>query len=47
MAGVEDQTPTMSTQELTDLILEVNRVPIERDTLYNVVKDYSKLENMA
>jgi aminodeoxyfutalosine synthase len=32
MAGVEDQTPTMSTQELTDLILEVNRIPIERDT---------------
>lgn len=45
MAGVEDQSPTMSTQELTDLILEVSRVPIERDTLYNVVKDYSKVEN--
>ncbi len=45
MAGVEDQTPTMSTQELTDLISEVNRVPIERDTLYNVVKDYSQVEN--
>ncbi|NJO89746.1 MAG: hypothetical protein HC831_12955 [Chloroflexia bacterium] len=45
MAGVEDQTPTMSTQELTDLILEVNRIPIERDTLYNVVKDYSQVEN--
>jgi aminodeoxyfutalosine synthase len=44
MAGVEDQTPTMSTQELTDLILEVNRIPIERDTLYNVVKDYSLVE---
>lgn len=41
MAGVEDQSPTMNTQELTDLILEVNRKPIERDTLYNVVKDYS------
>jgi len=46
MAGVEDQTPTMNTKELTDLILEVNRVPIERDTLYNVVKDYSKHENV-
>ncbi len=45
MAGVEDQSPTMSTQELTDLILEVKRVPIERDTLYNVVKDYSQVEN--
>lgn len=42
MAGVEDKSPTMSSQELADLILEVNRVPIERDTLYNIVKDYSK-----
>jgi len=47
MAGVEDQSPTMNTQELTDLILEVNRVPIERDTLYNVVKDFSKIENVT
>ena len=42
MAGVEDKSPNMSMQELTDLILEVNRIPIERDTLYNVVKDYSQ-----
>lgn len=42
MAGVEDKTPTMSSQELADLILEVNRIPIERDTLYNVVREYSK-----
>ena len=43
MAGVEDQSPTMNTRELTDLISEVNRIPIERDTLYNVVKDYTKI----
>ena len=41
MAGVEDKSPTMSINELTDLILEVNRIPIERGTLYNVIKDYS------
>ena len=41
MAGVEDNAPTMSSDELVDLIKEVKRVPIERDTLYNVVTDYS------
>ncbi|MDF1550061.1 MAG: aminofutalosine synthase MqnE [Bacteroidales bacterium] len=46
MAGVEDKSPTMSSQELADLILEVNRIPIERDTLYNIVKDYSKSESV-
>ena len=41
MAGSEEQTPTMSTEELVTLIKQVKRKPIERDTLYNVVKDYS------
>jgi aminodeoxyfutalosine synthase len=41
MAGAEEQTPGMSTQELVNLIKQVNRAPIERDTLYNVVNDYS------
>jgi aminodeoxyfutalosine synthase len=41
MAGAEEQTPGMSTQELVNLIKQVNRAPIERDTLYNVVTDYS------
>ncbi|MBN2756586.1 MAG: aminofutalosine synthase MqnE [Bacteroidales bacterium] len=41
MAGVEDKTPTMTSQELVNLIKEVNRIPIERDTLYNVVNDFS------
>lgn len=42
MAGVEDQSPTMNTEQLTQLILEANRIPIERDTVYNELKDYSK-----
>ncbi|WP_285008076.1 aminofutalosine synthase MqnE [Pedobacter faecalis] len=41
MAGAEEQNPAMSTKELVDLIKQVKRKPIERDTLYNVVKDYS------
>lgn len=41
MAGAEEQTPAMSTQELVELIRNVKRKPIERDTLYNVIKDYT------
>jgi len=41
MAGSEEQTPAMSTAELVTLIKQVKRKPVERDTLYNMVKDYS------
>ena len=41
MAGSEEQTPSMTTAELVTLIKQAKRVPVERDTLYNVVKDYS------
>jgi aminodeoxyfutalosine synthase len=41
MAGSEEQTPTMSTKELVTLIKQVKREPVERDTLYNVVKNYN------
>jgi aminodeoxyfutalosine synthase len=40
MAGVEDQNPVMSTQEIIALIKAVGRTPIERDTLYNEIKEY-------
>ena len=40
MAGSEEQNPAMSTTELVALIKQVNRKPVERDTLYNVIKDY-------
>jgi aminodeoxyfutalosine synthase len=43
MAGSEEQTPTMTTEQLVALIKQVKRKPIERDTLYNVVKDYSEI----
>lgn len=44
MAGSEEQTPVMTTQELVTLIKQANRKPVERDTLYNVVKDYSDVD---
>jgi aminodeoxyfutalosine synthase len=44
MAGSEEQTPAMTTAELVDLIKQAKRQPVERDTLYNVIKDYSNAE---
>jgi aminodeoxyfutalosine synthase len=40
MAGSEEQNPTMTTEELVALIRQVNRTPVERDTLYKVIKTY-------
>jgi aminodeoxyfutalosine synthase len=40
MAGSEEQTPAMSTEEIVALIRQVNRQPVERDTLYNVVNTF-------
>jgi aminodeoxyfutalosine synthase len=44
MAGAEEQNPAMSTQDIVALIKEVNRQPVERDTLYNEITDYSHFE---
>lgn len=41
MAGSEEQNPSMTTAELVNLIRQAKREPIERDTLYNVVNDFS------
>lgn len=41
MAGAEEQYPALTIQQLVDLIRRVGRRPIERDTLYNVVRDYT------
>lgn len=43
MAGSEEQTPTMSTADLVQLIKQVRRQPVERGTLYNEIKDYSEV----
>jgi aminodeoxyfutalosine synthase len=47
MAGSEEQTPAMSTEELVTLIKQVKRQPIERDTLYNEIRDYSNETSLA
>ncbi len=47
MAGSEEQSPAMSTQELVTLIKQAKRIPVERGTLYNVIKDYSLSEGKA
>ena len=44
MAGSEEQNPAMTTEELVTLIKQVKRTPVERDTLYNVIKDYSETD---
>ena len=44
MAGSEEQTPVMTTEELVRLIKQAHRKPVERGTLYNVIQDYSLAE---
>lgn len=41
MAGSEEQNPALSTEQLVTMIRRVGRTPIERDTLYNVLHDYT------
>ncbi len=40
MAGAEEQNPAMSTRELVELIRSAGREAVERDSLYNIIKDY-------
>jgi len=42
MAGAEEQNPAMTTAQLVTLIRQAGRLPVERDTLYNVVKVYEE-----
>jgi aminodeoxyfutalosine synthase len=44
MAGSEEQNPAMTTAELVTLIKQVKRQPVERDTLYNEIRDYSNMD---
>lgn len=43
MAGAEEQSPKLTTQQLVELIKGVGKRPVERDTLYGIVKDYSDI----
>jgi len=42
MAGAEEQKPSLSTEELCDMIEAVGSIAVERDTLYNEIKVYSE-----
>ena len=44
MAGSEEQTPSLSTAQLVALIKQVRREPVERDTLYNEIKNYKDID---
>lgn len=44
MAGAEEQHPRMSTEELVMLIKKAGRIPIERDTVYHELHDYSEMD---
>ncbi|HKH61789.1 MAG TPA: aminofutalosine synthase MqnE [Flavitalea sp.] len=43
MAGSEEQSPSMTTEQLVTLIKQVKRTPVERDTLYSSLRDYSNV----
>ncbi len=38
MAGSEEQSPSMTTEELCDLITTAGKTPVERDTVYNEIQ---------
>lgn len=40
MAGAEEQNPSLTTEELTQLIAGAGRIAAERDTLYNIIQKY-------
>jgi aminodeoxyfutalosine synthase len=44
MAGSEEQNPAMSTAQLVTLIKQAKRKPVERGTLYNVIRDYNGID---
>jgi aminodeoxyfutalosine synthase len=44
MAGSEEQNPSLSTAELVALIKQVKREPVERDTLYNEIRNYENID---
>src|SRR5690349_19162911 len=47
MAGSEEQSPSLSTAQLVSLIKQVRREPVERDTLYQVVRNYKDIDPAA
>jgi len=44
MAGAEEQSPVMTTKQICELILAAHKRPVERDTLYHTIRDYSEVD---
>jgi aminodeoxyfutalosine synthase len=44
MAGSEEQHPSLTTTQLVSLIKQAKREPVERDTLYNEIKNYKDID---
>jgi aminodeoxyfutalosine synthase len=42
MAGSEEQNPSLTTNQLVEMIAQAGMIPVERDTLYNIVKNYAE-----
>lgn len=42
MAGAEEQSPALSTEQLINLIREAGKTPVERDTLYHPIRIYEE-----
>jgi aminodeoxyfutalosine synthase len=40
MAGSEEENPSMTTEDLCNLIREAGYIPVERDTLYKIIKQW-------
>lgn len=47
MAGAEEQSPAMSTDDLCNLIRMVGKLPVERDTRYNEIKTYDQSQSAS
>lgn len=44
MAGSEEQNPSMSTEQLCELITHVGKIPVERDSIYNEIQVFETTE---
>lgn len=44
MAGAEEQSPTLSTREICELISAAGKIPVERDTLYNTIRNFKDVD---
>jgi aminodeoxyfutalosine synthase len=40
LAGAEEQAPSMTTDEMVKMIKDAGRAPVERDSVYNILKEY-------